>query len=108
MKNNSVIGAVILAVVTLLNSGCERTDKSQYNHVLFPTNHWKVVGQGTNGQVLVETKSTNLAYYLRVHASDAMVTLTNGQPARVEMTVRWNPTKGVVDIISSKAYPAME
>lgn len=108
MKPTAVIGAVILAVVTFLTTGCEETDKSQFNLTSFPTNHWKVVGQGTNGQVVVETTSTNLLQYLRVHAATAVVPLTNGQSARVEITTRWNPMKGVKELISSKAYPAME
>ncbi len=108
MKTNSVIGAVILVVVIFLTTGCEEADKSQFNLTSFPTNHWKVVGQGTNGQVVVETTSTNLLQYFRVHLATAVVPLTNGQSARLEVTTRWNPRKGVREIISSMAYPAME
>lgn len=105
-----LIGIAIMAIVTII-TGCDvgsTSDKSQFNRTYFPTNHWKVVGQGTNGQVVVETTSTNLAEHFRVHTATAVTPLSNGQPARVEMTVRWNPTKRWVDLISSKAYPAME
>ncbi len=109
MKTLVVTGAAISAVVILI-SGCSDavTDKSQFNQTFFPTNHWVVVGQGTNGQVVVETKSTNMLEYLRVHAATAVVPLTNGQSARVEITIRLNPLNRKVDIISSKAYPAKE
>lgn len=111
MKNNksNIIVVAIMVIVTII-TGCDvgSTDKSQFNRTYFPTNHWKVVGQGTNGQVVVETTSTNLAEHFRVHAAEAVTPLSNGQPVRVEMTVRWNPTKRWVDLISSKAYPAME
>ena len=108
MKTNN-IGIAILAVATLIAVGCVvETDKSQYNRTFFPTNHWRVVGQGTNGQVIVETKSTNLLEHFRVHAATAVGYLTNGQPTRVEMVVRWNPTIRTVELISSKAYPAIE
>lgn len=102
------IAAAWIAIFAIITVGCGETDKNQFNRTFFPTNHWVVVGQGTNRQVIVETKSTNLAYYLRVHSSIADSLLTNGQPVRVEMTVRWNPMKASVDLISSKAYPAME
>lgn len=112
MKNNksNIIVVVIMATVTII-TGCDfgsTSDKSQFSRTYFPTNHWRVVGQGTNGQVVVETTSTNLAEHFRVHAAEAVTPLSNGQPVRVEMTVRWNPSKGWVELISSKAYPAME
>lgn len=108
MKTNSVIGAAIWAAITAINTGCDmETDKSQFNQTMFPTNHWKVVGHGTNGEVVVETTSTNLVEYLRVHKATAVSTLTNNQPVRVEMVVRPVPM-GRVLLISSKAYPASE
>lgn len=111
MKNNkTIIGVVIMTIVTII-TGCDvrsTSDKSQFNRTYFPTNTWKVVGQGTNGQVVVETTSTNITEHFRVHAATSVTPLSNGQPVRVEMTVRWNPSKGWVDLISSKAYPAME
>lgn len=111
MKTNILlIGVVIVAIVTII-TGCDvssMSDKNQYNRTYFPTNHWTVVGQGTNGQVVVETTSTNLAEHFRVHTATAVTPLSNGQPVRVEMTVRRNTTKGWVELISSSAYPAME
>ena len=108
MKTNTLV--IVLAIIVTFVTGCDevKTDKSQFNQTVVPTNHWKVVGQGTNGQVVVETKSTNLREQFRVQIASSVVPLTNGQPVRVEMVVRPNPMKGRVDIISSKAYPAME
>ncbi len=108
MKNKILaIVAVLTAVFTV---GCDDSNKdlSKYNRTFFPTNHWEVVGQGTNGQVVVETKSTNLMQNFRVHASSAVAPLTNGQKVRVELTVRNNPRVGGIDLISSKAYPSMD
>lgn len=99
---------VSIIVIVAFFTGCsEPMDKSQFNREFFPTNHWKVVGQGTNGQVVVETQSTNVAEYFRVHAATPMVSpMTNGQPVRVQLTLRANPRNGWIDLISSKAYPA--
>ena len=105
---NAVIGAVLVAVVIVITGCGGETDKSQFNRTFFPTNHWKVVGQGTDGEVVVETTSTNLLVHLRVHKATPVGRLTNGQPVRVEMTTRWMPRKGMVELISSKAYPAVE
>lgn len=107
-KTNAIIVAVILAVVTFINTGCGPIDRSQFNQTAFPTNHWKVVGQGTNGQVVVETKSTNLLEKLRVHVADAVIPMTNGQSARVEITIRRNNSRGGIELISSKAYPSVD
>lgn len=101
------INVYVVIAISLLFAGCEN-DKNQFNVTVFPTNLWKVVGQGTNGQVLVETKTTNLLQRLRVHVATAVVPLTNGQVTRVEFTTRWNPTKGIIEIVNSKAYPAVE
>ncbi len=108
MKNHAVIGTVLVAVVTLITGCSVGTDKSQFNQTFFPTNHWEVVGQGTNGEVVVETTSTNLLAYLRVHKATPVGRLTNGQPVRVQMTLRRRPYNGGVELISSKAYPAVE
>ena len=103
------VGAVLVAVVVVITGCSGETDKSQFNRTFFPTNHWRVVGQGwTNGEVLVETTSTNLLVHLRVHKATPIGRLTNGQPVRVEITTRWMPKKGMIEIISSKAYPAVE
>jgi hypothetical protein len=111
MKTVSFIGVVILAVIAVVTfTGCDaHTDVNQFNHEFFPTNHWKVVGQGTNGMVVVETTSTNLLEYLRVHAATPEVgPMTNGQSVRVKMTVRRSTLDGGLKLISSKAYPAEE
>lgn len=108
MKHKIInITIYVITVLSFLFTGCEN-DKNQFNVTVFPTNLWKVVGQGTNGQVLVETKTTNLLQRLRVHVATAVVPLTNGQVTRVEFTTRWNPTKGIREIVNSKAYPAVE
>ena len=110
MKTTTVvIGIVILAIVTIISTGCEKTDPNQFNHTLFPTNHWKVVGFGTNNEVVVETESTNLLVYLRVHkATDVVGVLTNGQPVRVEMVVRVDSLRNKVILVGSKAYSSMD
>ncbi len=108
MKIKVGVGAVLVAVITLLTTGCRETDKSQFNQTFFPTNHWKVVGQGTNGEVVVETTSTNLLAYLRVHKATPVGRLTNGQPVRVQMTLHRRSYNRGVELISSKAYPAVE
>ncbi len=102
------VNPYIITVATFIFTGCEKIDNNQFNITVFPTNHWKVVGQGTNGQVVVETKTTNLLQRFRVHVATAVVPLTNGQVTRVEITTRWNPTKGIREIVYSKAYPAVE
>ena len=105
----AVVGAVILAVITIISAGCGETERSQYNRTFFPTNHWKVVGQGTDGEVVVETLSTNLLVQFRVHKAISVGTLTNGQSVRVEMVIRPPPyLGGRVRVVSSKAYPAMD
>lgn len=109
MKTKNVVIVTVLVAVVVVITGCSgETDKSQFNRTFFPTNHWKVVGQGTDGEVVVETTSTNLLVHLRVHKATSIGRLTNGQPVRVEMTTRWMPRKGMIELISSKAYPAVE
>ncbi len=108
MKNKIIlIGTVILAVVTV---GCDNmdVDPNKFNQTYFPTNHWEVVGQGTNGQVIVEAKANNLAHSLQVIASEAVVPLTNGQPVRVELTIRSVGIYGGFKLIGSKAYPSTD
>ena len=97
-----------MAIITITTGCNEPVDRNQFNQTFFPTNHWKVVGHGTNGEVVVETKSTNLVEHLRVHRAVAVGILTNGQPVRVEMTVRWEPSLGKTLLIKSRAYPSSE
>ncbi len=104
MNTIKSIEIALVAIVVLFTSGCGE-DKSCFNQTRFPSVHWRVVVQGTNGEVVVETTSTNLVDYLRVHRAVTVTLLTNGQPARVEMVIRWDPSVGKVRLISSKAYP---
>ncbi len=111
-KINVVIAIVLVAIpmvaVLLIIGHSVDTDRGRFDQTFFPTNHYVVVGHGTNGEVVVETTSTNLLPYLRVHVATLVGLLTNGQPVRVQLTLRPKPYNGGVELISSKAYPAVE
>lgn len=106
MKNKIILtGTVILAVIT---GGCDNSHKERsVNQTYFPTNRWQVVGQGTNGQVVVEAKENKLVHRLQVVTAEAVVPLTNGQSVRVELTVSGD-FYGRFKLIGSKAYPSMD
>lgn len=103
MKKIGHIGAVILAAITLV-TGCGKYESPV--HTFFPTNHWTVKSV-VEGEVVVEAEGTNLLKQFRVVRAVPVGTLTNGQPARVEVTVRHKPY-GRAEFISARAYPSVE
>lgn len=102
MKKLKCIGAVILAVITLTGCGKYESPTSTF----FPTNHW-IVRSAVEGEVVVEAEGTDLKLEFRVLRATPVAPLTNGQSARVEVTVRHKPY-GRAEFISARAYPSVE
>ncbi len=105
MKRNTILGTVVTAITTLI-TGCDSGQTTPPLHTFFPTNHW-VVKSVVEGEVVVEAVGTNLLEKFRVVRVTPMVPLTNGQPARVELTVR-QKAYYQFEFVSGKAYPAID
>ena len=94
------ISIYLMFVVALCTPGCDDTKPAPIT--VFPTNSFRVVSV-VDGEVIVESTSTNIATHLRVVRATAVGRLTNGQPARVEMTLR-----GQLRFVSAKAFPSID
>ncbi len=84
--------------------GCVPEQSAPRSLTYFPTNNWQVVSV-TEGEVVVETKSTNLPLRYRVVRATPVTPLTNGQFARVELTLKrhlYNPD----EVATARAFPA--
>lgn len=98
---NILAFALLLVVV-----GCDMPSTEPKTYTYFPTNSWRVVSL-VGEKVVVETTSTNLGTHLRVVQATPVGRLTNGEPARVELTLKRGGLYGV-EVVSAKAFPSID
>ncbi len=102
MRNITVL-ALLLVV-----AGCDMPSTESPTYSYFPTNNWRVVSL-VGDEVVVETTSTNLTPRLRVVKATRVGQLTNGEPARIELTLkRAGLYGGHIELVSAKAFPSID
>lgn len=97
---------ILTLALILVVAGCDMPPTEVPTYSFFPTNSWRVVSL-VDGKVVVETTSSNLGPHLRVVQATPVGRLTNGGPARVELTLRRGGYYGV-EVVSAKAFPSID
>lgn len=97
---------ILALALILIVAGCDMPSTEPKTYTYFPTNSWRVVSL-VDEKVVVETTSENLGPHLRVVQAVPVGRLTNGEPARVELTLKRGGLYGV-EVVSAKAFPSID